>query len=85
VSAQWRQCSHVANFTGYMEVVADHFSGRKKGLSILDLPAGNGLLADALRGMGHAVTCADINRERPDYRYVDMTGPLPFADGESTR
>lgn len=73
--------SHVANFTGYMEVVANHFAESRKGLNILDLPAGNGLLADALRGMGHTVVCGDINRERADYRYVDMARPLPFADG----
>jgi len=72
--------SHVANFTGYMEVVAWHFTGRRDPLRILDLPAGNGLLADALRQMGHTVTCGDINRERPDYQYVDMAAPLPFAD-----
>lgn len=72
--------SHVANFTGYMEVVASHFAESRKGLNILDLPAGNGLLADALRGMGHTVVCGDINRERADYQYVDMARPLPFAD-----
>jgi SAM-dependent methyltransferase len=82
VSQQWREFSHVANFTGYMEVVADHFAGRQQGLKVLDLPAGNGLLSDALRTMGHTVICGDINRERTDYRYVDMTGPLPFTDGE---
>jgi len=82
MSAPWRQFSHVANFTGYMEVVADHFAERPKGLRILNLPAGNGLLADALRGMGHTVVCGDINRERADYRYVDMSAPLPFPDGE---
>ncbi len=74
--------SHVANFTGYMEVVARYFSEQRGGLRILDLPAGNGLLADALREMGHTVVCGDINRERPDYRYVDMGEPLPFSDGE---
>jgi len=73
--------THVANFTGYMAVVARHFSGRPRGLKILDLPAGNGLLAEALRGMGHTVTCGDINRERPDYEYVDMGALLPLADG----
>ena len=82
MSGQWREFSHVANFTGYMEVVANHFAVQPKGLKILDLPAGNGLLADALRAMGHTVVCGDINRERPDYRYVDMGAPLPFADGE---
>ena len=40
-----------------------------------------GLLADRLRGMGHTVTCGDINRERRDYHEVDMAAPLPFADG----
>ena len=74
--------SHVPNFTGYMEVVARYFSARPAGVRILDLPAGNGLLADALRGMGHEVVCGDINRERPDYRYVDMAERLPFADAE---
>ncbi len=82
MSAQWREFSHVANFTGYMEVVADYFSERPQGLKLLDLPAGNGLLGEALRGMGHTVICGDINRERPDYHYVDMSGPLPFGDGE---
>ena len=74
--------SHVANFTGYMEVVARHFAELPKGLRILDLPAGNGLLADALRAMGHSVLCGDINRERPDYQYLDMAGSLPFGDGQ---
>lgn len=82
MSREWRNFSHVANFTGYMTVVADHFAARPGTLKILDLPAGNGLLAEALRGMGHEVVCGDINRERPDYRYVDMTALLPFADGE---
>lgn len=77
-----RSFSHVANFTGYMAIVARHFAGQSGKRRILDLPAGNGLLADALRGMGHEVVCGDINRERPDYRYVDMAGALPFADGE---
>ena len=70
--------SHVPNFTGYMEVVARHFAGRPQGLRILDMPAGNGLLADALRGHGHTVVCGDINRERPDYAYLDMAAPLPL-------
>lgn len=82
MSGQWRKFSHVPNFTGYMEVVANHFADRPKGLKILDLPAGNGLLADVLRAMGHTVACGDINRERADYRYVDMAAPLPFEDGE---
>ena len=74
--------SHVANFTGYMGVVAEYFRAQPGPLRVLDLPAGNGLLADALREAGHEVVCGDINRERADYRYVDMEEPLPFADGE---
>ena len=74
--------SHVANFTGYMDVVAEYFRTQRGHLRVLDPPAGNGLLADALREAGHEVTCGDINRARPDYRYVDMAEPLPFADGE---
>jgi SAM-dependent methyltransferase len=73
--------SHVANFTGYMAVVADYLSGLGKAGRILDLPAGNGLISDRLREMGHEVVSGDINRERPDYHYVDMSNPLPFADG----
>lgn len=77
-----KKFSHVTNFTGYMEIVARYFEGQPKGLCILDLPAGNGLMADALRGLGHEVVCGDINCERPNYRYVDMARPLPFADDE---
>ena len=82
MGGQWREFSHVGNFTGYMQVVARHFASRGGRLRILDLPAGNGLLSAALREMGHEVTSGDINRERPDYRYVDMAAPLPFAAGE---
>lgn len=82
MGTQWRQFSHVGNFTGYMEVVARHFTNHGKKLKILDLPAGNGLLSAALRETGHVVTSADINRERPDFHYVDMAAQLPFADRE---
>lgn len=60
--------THVDNLTGHMQVVAEHFAARPQGLKILDLPAGNGLLADALRAAGHTVVCGGINRERDDYR-----------------
>ena len=82
MSASDQKFSHVANFTGYMEVVARYFVGLPGGLRVLDMPAGNGKLADALRELGHQVVCADINRERPDYVYVDMSEPLPFTDAE---
>ena len=47
---------------------------------ILDIPAGFGHLADKLRSLGHDVTCADINEERPDYVQVNMEFRLPFED-----
>ena len=75
-----KRFSHVANFTGYMKIAADWFGAQRAGLRVLDLPAGNGLLSDALRAMGHEVVCGDINRERADYHYVDMAAPLPFDD-----
>src|SRR5262245_17023414 len=65
-----------------MEVMRGHVAQRAKKGQVLDLPAGNGLLADALRGMGYTVVCADINRERPDYQYVDMARRVPFASAE---
>lgn len=77
-----KKFSHTGNFTDYMAVVARHFESMPRGLRVLDLPAGNGLLADVLRAQGHQVVCADINRERPDFMYVDMSKPLPFRDGE---
>lgn len=73
-----KRFSHVDNFTGYMKIAADWFRAQRAGLRVLDLPAGYGLLTDALRGMGHEVASGDINRERPDYPYVDMSAPLPF-------
>jgi SAM-dependent methyltransferase len=81
VTAAAKRFSHVANFTGYMRVVVGHFAALPP-QRVLDLPAGSGLLADALRAMGHEVVSGDINRERPEYRYVDMAQPLPFADAE---
>ncbi len=82
MSASERKFTHVGNFTGYMEVVVRRYAGKPGGLRVLDLPAGNGKFGDALRALGHQVVCADINRERPDYVYADMSAPLPFGDGE---
>jgi SAM-dependent methyltransferase len=49
---------------------------------VLDIPAGNGLLAARLRELGHTVVCADINREKPDYVLADMNERLPFDNAE---
>ena len=43
-----KKFSHVANFTGYMQVVARHFAELPKGLRILDLPAGSLPRSEAL-------------------------------------
>lgn len=75
-----RRFSHVAKFTGYMRIVADLVDGHRPGLTILDVPAGNGLLADALRRQGHDVVAADINGARPDYVHADLEAGLPFPD-----
>ena len=81
MDAPLQQFIYVKNFTGYMarveKLVADK---QRAGLEILDMPAGNGLLAEQLRQRGHKVTCADMNSQRPEYIFVNMEKPLPFAD-----
>jgi len=74
--------SHVHNFTGYMKRITDWFMTKPPGMKILDMPAGAGLMRDALSKRGHMVTCGDINREKEDYIFVDMNKPLPFPDNE---
>lgn len=74
--------SHVPNFTGYMGRVFAHVQAGPARQRVLDLPAGNGLLAAELRKAGHDVACADINRERTDYVYADLNERLPFGDVE---
>ena len=76
-----RDFTHDKSFTDYMKVVEELVSKLGKKLdSLLDMPAGNGLFADKMRSKGFAVTCADINRERPEYVYVDMEKELPFQN-----
>jgi SAM-dependent methyltransferase len=82
VCASQRDFSHVGNFTDYMETVYCLLEAKMPGGKILDIPAGNGLLAARLRQRGQVVVCCDINRERPDYVLADMNEPLPFAEGE---
>ncbi|MFM2082248.1 MAG: hypothetical protein RL380_939 [Verrucomicrobiota bacterium] len=77
-----KEFSHVPNFTAYMGEVVRLLDAGPRGQKILDIPAGNGLVADQLRERGHHVTCADINREKPDYVFADLNARLPFADGE---
>ena len=76
-----RDFSHDSTFTDYMATVEKIVTREgHAGQKVLDMPAGNGLFADRLRSQGFEVTCGDINRERPDYVYVNMEQPLPFAD-----
>lgn len=74
--------SHVPQFTGYMQRILNYIQQQEAPKKILDIPAGNGLLAQKLREKGHHVTCADINQAQAHYVYADMTEPLPFADNE---
>ncbi len=78
-----KKYTHVSNFTGYMrkafQIVNNNIHPKQK---ILDVPAGNGLLARKLRKVGHEVVCADINHEKEDYVYADMSESLPFDDEE---
>jgi SAM-dependent methyltransferase len=73
-----RDFTHVANFTGYMGIVFELVQSANQPQRILDIPAGNGLLAERLRRAGHDTVCADINQEKPDYVYADLNAPLPF-------
>lgn len=59
-----------------------NFAGATTRRRILDMPSGNGELADALRALGHAVVTADIVPSRPEDLRVDMARPLPFQDEE---
>jgi SAM-dependent methyltransferase len=68
------------HLTGYVKQVVAHFAAAPPGLRLLDLPAGNGQVTEALRTLGHKVTPADINRCQPDYVVADMNRRLPFED-----
>lgn len=74
--------SHVANFTGYMGIVYGIVRLGSARQRVLDIPAGNGLLAAQLRQDRHDVVCADINREKPDYVVADLNARLPFPDAD---
>jgi SAM-dependent methyltransferase len=74
--------SHVPNFTGYMGIIFGIIQDGTKSQKVLDIPAGNGLLASRLRECGHQAVCADINREKPDYVFADLNERLPFSDRE---
>lgn len=76
-----RAFSHVANFTGYMSLAMDAVGREcRPGGRVLDMPAGNGLVSDELRRRGFDAVSGDINNERADFTYVDMSRPLPFDD-----
>jgi SAM-dependent methyltransferase len=49
---------------------------------VLDIPAGNGLLAQKIEEKGHTVVRADINEEEKHFVYADMSEPLPFNGEE---
>jgi SAM-dependent methyltransferase len=77
-----KEFTHYAGYPDYMEMVERIVTRMGKPTDrLLDMPAGNGMFADKLRGHGFVVTCGDINRERTDYVYTNMEQPLPFSDG----
>ena len=73
--------SHVSDMTAYMRRVIEIIDELGDALRVLDVPAGNGLMVDELRRRGHEAVGADINEERKDFVYADMSGELPFEDG----
>lgn len=64
----------------YRKKVVDILAEYPHGQHILDIPAGDAHVTDALREAGHRVTSADINGRREDYVYADMSKRLPFDD-----
>jgi SAM-dependent methyltransferase len=70
--------THRLNFTGYQRIVLDMLAGEPN--RVLDIPAGGGQMAEALRAQGHEVVAADINRHDDSFTFADMTRRLPFED-----
>ena len=78
---KFQDFTHVSNYPQYMKIVEQFIKDNgKPGQSHLDMPAGNGLLADNLKKAGFNSVCGDFNSERPDYIYVNMEKELPFKD-----
>lgn len=75
-----KKYSHVAGFTRYMMLVADLVNKTGRSQEILDIPAGNGLLAEKLTEDGHKVTCGDINEEKENYVYINMEQPFSLEN-----
>lgn len=71
--------THRLNFTGYQRIVLEMLSGGTP-MRILDVPAGGGQMARALREAGHEVVAADINDHEEGFVHADMTKRLPFED-----
>lgn len=76
---QNRKFTHNDHFSEYMKVIYEELKREiKVPARILDIPAGFGHLADALKLLGHDVVCADINEERKDFVQANMEFKLPF-------
>lgn len=65
-----------------MERVYRYIEAKPRPMKILDIPAGNGLLAAAIRCLGHEVICGDINDRQQHFVKADMEKTLPFNDEE---
>ena len=78
---QMQDFTHVSNYPRYMKIVEQFvIANGKPGQAHLDMPAGNGLLADNLIKAGFNSVCGDFNSERSNYIFVNMEGDLPFQD-----
>ncbi len=72
--------THRDKFTTYMREALRLIPDADGSQSALDVPAGAGHFGDALAQKGYKVTCADINRDRPDFVAADLNKTLPFDD-----
>lgn len=77
--------SHVENLTLYMRKVleivkCENVGGDRSKITILDIPAGNGLLSEKLSQFGFQVTSVDINEEKPYFVKVNLEEKLPFPN-----
>jgi len=65
-----------------MKIVADIVNSFGASQKILDIPAGNGILAEKLRKNNHNIICGDINEEKPNYVYINMEKPFSLESDQ---
>ncbi len=72
--------THVEGMTDYMNITINYVNQLGSQLDILDVPAGNGLVVDRLKALGHNAIGGDINDARDGFVRVNMEKPFPFED-----